>query len=133
MKSISCGSRGGFSAFLSGDEGTLKSWAGYITGNNEQTVQNCVSYNQTENSLTSKTDNIVGGMTLQNYAGLASGKNSGTFNNVYVILMDSVTKFIGNDENSYKENIKTETSEIVSIVSLWANWSYKDNEFNVLN
>lgn len=115
--------------FLRGG-GWVRSWVGYITGNNEKVCKNCVSYNHTENSLNSKvtTATYTGS---ENYVGLGSGKNSGTFENVYVIQMSSITNFIGNNSSSYKENIKPNEDQIAKIISLWANWSYEEGEFKV--
>ena len=127
---ISSEARGGYYKFLTGG-GWVKSWVGYITGNNEKNVQNCISYNHAENSLQSKANDIADYMGTENYRGLASGKNSGAFEDVYVISMDSVTNFIGNNGSSYKENIKSNESQIVNIMSLWANWSYEEGEFKV--
>ena len=127
---ISSEARGGCYVFLAGG-GSVRSWVGYITGNNEKDVKNCVSYNHMENSITSKTNCLANYMGMENYVGLASGKNSGTFDNVFVISMESVVKFIGNNGDSYKENIKSDKAKIASIISLWANWSYEDGEFKV--
>lgn len=127
---ISSEARGGYYIFLSGG-GWVRSWVGYITGNNEKICNNCVSYNHAENSLNSKANKLANYMGSENYVGLASGKNSGTFENVYVIQMSSITNFIGNNSSPYKENIKSNEDQIIRIISLWANWSYEEGEFKV--
>lgn len=113
--------------------GEVFSYAGYIVGGNQNNVQNCISYNHTENSLTTQATKTAIYMNAFSYAGLACGNNNktGTLDKVYVVSMDSVSNYVGNDSAAYKECIKTSVDEIAKIVNLWANWSYENGEFDI--
>lgn len=123
---ISSEAKGGYYKFLIGG-GWVKNWVGYVTGNNEGRVQKCVSYGHV--ALSSKTTKLGSYMGVQNYRGLAFGNNSGASDKVFVVPMQDVTTYVGNNKNLYKDRIQDK--ELISdIVELWSGWSFENGEFN---
>ncbi len=70
-------------------------------------------------------------MGSYNYTGLACGNNSGSFDKVYVVTMEGLTNYLGNNSSAYTECIKENVDEIAKITNLWANWYYEDGEFYI--
>lgn len=123
VKSIA---RGGYYVFLEGG-GNVYSWAGYLTGCNGGTVNNCVIYDQ--KSIKSEAIAVANYMGIENYWGLVSGNNTGTFENVFAMPANGLVNFLGNNSNAYSEYVKSDKEQIASIVKLWDKWSYKNGDF----
>lgn len=125
---LSSEARCGYYVFLKGG-GWVKSWVGYIVGNNEGIITNGVSYNQADNSMYSYANTLAKYMGKENCCGLIAGKSSGQFDKVFAVKNNTLSTFIGNDANANKENVRTTVNEIYSIVIVWENWNFVDSEF----
>ena len=120
-------SKGGWYKLFQGS-GHLRSWNGYLVGNNKGNVSKCISYNQDSGSSTVETNDLGAYIGIYKYNGLAFGINQegGTFDNVYVTQVDNLN-FLGS-KSGYSEYIK-DVSYIISVVSIWSEWNY-DSESN---
>ncbi|MBQ7340008.1 MAG: hypothetical protein IJW43_04050 [Clostridia bacterium] len=121
---LSSESRGGCYVLFAGG-GFLRSFVGYLVGFNEGNVQKCVSYKHNDNSIVSKTTRTSDFMDELNYYGLVIGRNTGTFDKIYTMAVGGVTRYIGDTSKEYGEYIKSDVSQISSIVTLWTNWKYQ--------
>ncbi len=121
---VTCNSRGGYYVFTLGG-GYVRTYAGYILGENYGCLEYCVC-NNNNSSISTKNELLANFTGQEDYLGIIVGNYhvEGASQRFTYCLHDGFYSACGNDASYYNDAIKDSINEIQSYIMFWPNWKY---------